>query len=52
MNANNGNPENLVAVCKIWKIHLYKLMGAPIIALPALDCDWSLRKFIEVNFSM
>ena len=26
-------------------------MGGPITALQTLDCDWSLHKFIEVNFS-
>ena len=26
-------------------------MGGPITALQTLDCDWSLHKFIEMNFS-
>ena len=26
-------------------------MDGPIIALPTLDCDWSVHKFIDVNFS-
>ena len=51
MNANKVNPENFVAVRLHWKIHLYKLMDGPITALQTLDCDWSVNKFIEVNFS-
>ena len=28
-----------------------KLMDGPITALQTLDCDWSLYKFIDMNFS-
>ena len=49
MNANKVNPENLAVV--LWGIHLNKLMDGPITALLTLDCDWSVHKFIEVNFS-
>ena len=46
MNANKVNPENLVAVCSLLEIHLFKLMDGPITAIQMFDCDWSLNKFI------
>ena len=50
INANKVSPENLVVVRSLWENHLHKLMGGPITALQTLDCDWSVHKFIEVNF--
>ena len=34
-----------------WEIHFYKRMDGPITALQTLECDRSVHKFIEVNFS-
>ena len=51
MNANEVNPENLVAVRLLWEIHLYEFMDGPISTLQALDYNWSVHKFTEVNFS-
>ena len=33
------------------EIHLYKLIEGTNTALQTLDCEWSVHKFIEVNFS-
>ena len=41
----------LLIVSWLWKIHLYKLMEAPIKVERLKCCDWSVHKFIEVNFS-
>ena len=53
MNANKAINENLGAVRnfeKITSINLSRVLG-PITELRTLDSDWSLYKFIEVNFS-
>ena len=51
MNANKVIPENLIVVHKLWEIHLYKLIWG-LITVDRLKCfDWSLDKFVEVNFS-
>ena len=51
MNANKVIPENLVGVRYLWEIHLYTVMGGPITVERLKCCDWSLHKFIFVNFS-
>ena len=44
MNASKVNPENLVVI-------RYDKFASINTALRTLDCDWSLHKFIEENFS-
>ena len=45
------------SILKIWllsvnfEIHLHKLMEGAITALQSLDGDWSVQKFIGVNFA-
>ena len=52
MNANKIIPENLVAVCLLWEIHLpYKPEEHPINVGCLEFCDWSPFWFKEVNFS-
>ena len=45
------NQKNLVAVRKLCEIPLYKRLDGPITTLQMLDCDWSIHKFVEANFS-
>ena len=49
MNAIRVIPENLVVVVNFEKF--YKLMHGPITVERLKCCDWSVHKFIEVNFS-
>lgn len=48
MNTNKDILQNLVAVCELREIRLYKYIGQPITALQTFDCDWLLNKFIII----